>query len=241
VSGIVAYCATTGVTTVRRSLMPTQPAVSEIGVDDIPVIPAGVDKDQAKALLESARAGFARVHANFDAHELKAGRYVTVAALIVASANVLLVPAVLDALEPGRITILAGMLVAATSALVLFGIYAIVQIARVMRVETVPSPATNPAALLDAFVSQRVDLAQIGEAWRLMETADALETGEPRSRRSAEPRPRLDDDRDRVLHPLNRAFVPDADVLRRRLWLRKIRKANRRRPRIRATRHRPRT
>jgi len=146
------------------------------GVDDIPQAAATIKDDQAKALLESARTHFARVHANFDAHEQKAGRYITVAALLVASTNVVVVPAMLDLLKSRDSTAAAAVFVGVTFAMTVVGIGALILNGRALGVETVFTPPTNPAALLTAFTSQKVEFAQVGEAWRLMQITHDLES-----------------------------------------------------------------
>jgi hypothetical protein len=143
-------------------------------VHDIPAV-RGITEPQAKALLENAKANFARVTANFDGHEQKAARYVAVVAVIVTAVNVIVVPEVLRILSAKVITRAEATFVGVVGVMLFFALLAVVQMGRVLRVEAVPAPSTNPKQLFDAFTTQTVECAYVGEAWRLLEATDSLD------------------------------------------------------------------
>jgi hypothetical protein len=130
--------------------------------------------ENAKEVLDYSRTLYRFVHSRYEWLEQKASRYLTVLAFVIGSANVVVVPQLLRQFESGKwapvgvafATLAAGMLLAGMSAVAL-ALWA-------MRPQPIPSPPSDPEAVISAFTGQSAEHVAIGEAGELLKAATEL-------------------------------------------------------------------
>jgi hypothetical protein len=130
--------------------------------------------ENAKAVLDYSRTLYRFIHSRYEWLEQKAARYLTVLAFVIGSANVVVVPQVLRQFEPGMWPKGGAVFAALAAGMLLSGMSAIALALWAMRPQPVPSPPSDPEAVMSAFAGQSSQQVAIGEAGQLLKAATEL-------------------------------------------------------------------